>query len=94
MGLKKKTEVEPFAEDEETRPLTDTEVSRLRPAPKVLSELGIAPPRPRGRPPVDDPKQQVTLRLDADIVAHFRSGGRGWQTRINAALRRAIKRAG
>lgn len=32
-------------------------------------------------------KQQVTLRLDQDIVARFRATGPGWQSRINAALR-------
>lgn len=37
-------------------------------------------------------KQQVTLRLDADVLHWFKSkGGRGYQTRINAALRRAIE---
>ena len=32
-------------------------------------------------------KKQVTLRLDEDILARFRATGRGWQSRINAALR-------
>ena len=32
-------------------------------------------------------KQQVTLRLDADLLAWFRSLGGKYQTRINAALR-------
>lgn len=57
----------------------------VRPATGVLTKDGI---RPAGRPPVGDaPKQQVTLRLDADLIAHFRASGRGWQTRLNAALR-------
>lgn len=34
-------------------------------------------------------KQQVTLRLDEDILAKFRATGPGWQSRINAALRTA-----
>jgi uncharacterized protein (DUF4415 family) len=46
----------------------------------------------RGRPPSAAPKQAVKLRLDPDVLAHFRATGRGWQTRINAALRRAAKR--
>ncbi len=33
----------------------------------------------------------MSLRLDDDIVAYFRRGGRGWQSRINAALRKAAK---
>ena len=40
-----------------------------------------------GRPPLPSPKVQTTLRLDQDVLAHFRSGGPGWQSRINAALR-------
>lgn len=32
-------------------------------------------------------KQQITLRLDADVIRFFRSTGRRYQSRINAALR-------
>jgi uncharacterized protein (DUF4415 family) len=45
----------------------------------------------RGRPPSPAPKRPVSLRLDPDVVAHFRRGGRGWQSRINAVLRKAAK---
>ena len=38
-------------------------------------------------------KERVTIRLDADIAAHFRATGRGWQTRLNDALRDAVARA-
>jgi uncharacterized protein (DUF4415 family) len=48
----------------------------------------------RGRPPLDTPKQQITLRLDQDVLDHFRAGGAGWQSRINAVLREAIKQTG
>ena len=44
--------------------------------------------RPAGRPKKAEPKQAVSLRLDPDVVAHFRAGGAGWQSRINAALRK------
>ena len=40
-------------------------------------------------------KQQITLRLDADIIAWFKSqarGGRGYQTDINGALREHVQR--
>jgi uncharacterized protein (DUF4415 family) len=33
------------------------------------------------------PKQQLTVRLDAEVVDWFKSGGPGYQTRINAVLR-------
>jgi uncharacterized protein (DUF4415 family) len=45
----------------------------------------------RGRPPLPNPKQAVKLRLDADVLAAYRNTGRGWQTRINADLRKARK---
>ena len=45
----------------------------------------------RGRPPSPSPKQSTSLRLDADVLAFYRRSGRGWQSRINAALRKAAK---
>jgi len=35
-------------------------------------------------------KKPVTLRLDADVLAWFQRGGRGYQTRINQALRKVM----
>jgi len=36
-------------------------------------------------------KKQVTLRLDADLLAWFQAQGKGYQTRINAALRKFVE---
>ena len=36
-------------------------------------------------------KKPVTLRLDADVIAWFKKSGRGYQTRINRALRKLMK---
>lgn len=44
-----------------------------------------------GRPKSANPKVAVSLRLDRDIVEKFRATGPGWQTRINEALRRAVR---
>ena len=43
----------------------------------------------RGRPKSAAPKVSTTLRLDPDVLDSFRAGGPGWQSRINAALRKA-----
>jgi uncharacterized protein (DUF4415 family) len=45
----------------------------------------------RGRPNSTHRKQPVSLRLDPDVLMYFRRSGGGWQTRINAILRKAAK---
>ncbi|MEX1034665.1 MAG: BrnA antitoxin family protein [Sneathiella sp.] len=47
----------------------------------------------RGRPPLpkEERKVKVTMMLDADIVDSYKSGGKGWQTRVNRDLRGMIK---
>ncbi len=39
-------------------------------------------------------KKQVTLRIDADVLAWFKSRGGKYQTAVNAALREHVKRKG
>jgi len=39
----------------------------------------------------DGPKERVTLRLDEEVLEHFRGSGRGYQTRINAVLRAYVR---
>ncbi len=43
----------------------------------------------RGRPAkaADERKEQIALRLDADVLAWYRGLGAGWQTRMNAVLK-------
>jgi uncharacterized protein (DUF4415 family) len=46
----------------------------------------------RGRPPLgNEAKGVVTMRLDADVLESYRALGTGWQTRLNADLRRVRK---
>jgi uncharacterized protein (DUF4415 family) len=45
----------------------------------------------RGRPTSGSPKKHINLRLDAEVVAAFQATGRGWQTRLNAALKDWLK---
>jgi uncharacterized protein (DUF4415 family) len=46
----------------------------------------------RGRPKLEHPKIQVTLRLDEEVVNAFKEEGRGWQSKINDELRRTVRR--
>lgn len=56
----------------------------------VLVRPAKAALQPIGRPVSANPKKQVTLRLDPDVVEAFRATGKGWQSRINAELRKAL----
>ncbi len=56
----------------------------LRPATGTLTK--------RGRPKLENPKRQVTLRLDGDVIDRFRDSGPGWQSRINEILRMAVEK--
>ena len=49
--------------------------------------VGTKPVR-QGRPRSATLKQPVSLRLDPEVVAWFKRGGDGWQTRINNELRK------
>jgi len=48
------------------------------------------PELPTKPPSIPGTKEQVTLRIDRDVLDHFQQDGPGWQDRINAALRKAI----
>lgn len=41
------------------------------------------------KPALPGVKELVSLRIDQDVLEHFRQGGPGWQERINEALRKA-----
>ena len=57
--------------------------------PEWVERLAAVKARP-GRPKAASAKVSTTIRLDPDILDHFRAGGEGWQSRINAALRAVV----
>lgn len=76
--------------DEDTPELTTESLQRARSLQEILGERGLPP---MGRPKAAVTKTPVNLRLDPEIVSHFKAGGAGWQTRINAVLSRHVKAA-
>jgi uncharacterized protein (DUF4415 family) len=40
------------------------------------------------KPSVPGAREQVTLRIDREVLDYFQEGGPGWQDRINDALRK------
>ena len=89
--MKKKAKARPTYKDlesVESPPLTEKQLAQFRPIREVAPEILALVRRHRG-PQKRPTKRQVTLRLDPDVIDHFRARGKGWQVRINAALRKA-----
>ena len=76
--------------DPDNPPLSAEMIARMRPVAEARPELLALVRRMRG-PQKAPTKQQISLRLDRDIVEHFRKRGAGWQRRINDTLRKAVK---
>ena len=45
----------------------------------------------RGRPKAQTTKQSLTVRYDRDVIQAFKATGKGWQSRMNDALRDWLK---
>jgi len=79
--------------DPDNPPLTEEFWKRARPAHEKHPDwVRKSLERRRGRPKLESPKRQVTLRLDADVLDHFKAGGSGWQTEINGVLREVVEK--
>lgn len=79
------------ATDPDNPERTAAQLARFRPSREVVPHIVEAYLRRKGRPPLgEEAKVQVTLRLDASVIAHFRARGPGWQTRINEALMKVV----
>ena len=71
----------------------DLAASIVRQRPELaepMQRTAAAFHRRRGRPPVANPKQQISIRLDADVLAKLKATGPGWQGRVNDILRKAV----
>ena len=64
-------------DDPDNQPWTREQLARGR---------QLAQAKRRGRPPLQNPKQIVTIRLDTDVAEWFRGQGDGYQTKINEIL--------
>jgi uncharacterized protein (DUF4415 family) len=74
--------------DPDARPMSEEQLARLKPAREVLpSALLAALSKPKGgRPKSANPKVFTAIRLSPEVAQAFRATGKGWQTRMNAAL--------
>jgi uncharacterized protein (DUF4415 family) len=78
----------------EVRELTKEDFKRMRPASEVVPEIvkaykeGRLKVRGSQKAPT---KVQTTLRLSRDVVDFFRATGRGWQTKLDKALKEYVR---
>ena len=68
------------------RPLTSRDLAEAA-FKKATTKPADLPPE---RPTIPNVKEQVSLRLDREVLDHFQAAGPGWQDRINDALRKLI----
>jgi uncharacterized protein (DUF4415 family) len=61
-------------------------------APEYQAKLAAAPVR-LGRPKAETPKVQIGFRLSAELVASIKASGKGYNARVEAALRHAFLKA-
>ncbi len=77
-------------DDGEVRELAAADLSLFKPAAEVLPsslrrKLGVRGPQKKPT------KVPTTIRVDADVLAALKASGKGWQTRVNEALRAWLK---
>jgi uncharacterized protein (DUF4415 family) len=78
-----------IARDPDAGEATDAELALAKPFATAFPDLMEAIRRGRGRPAIANPRKQISLRLDGDVIEKFKSTGKGWQSRVNEALRKA-----
>lgn len=86
-----------IAADPDAPEATDEQLAQARPFAEAFPDLAESIKRSRGRPTVEKPRQQISIRLDPDIIEHYkRNCGKGWQSRLNDDLRQVtgLKKAG
>jgi uncharacterized protein (DUF4415 family) len=67
-------------EDPDAHPLPDAQWQAVKPLVRA------------GRPPAQRPlKKSTTIRFDADVLDALKATGKGWQTRVNDAMREWVK---
>lgn len=77
-----------MANDPPRRPRTLNDARTEAEAAFKKATAKTADPLPK-QAAVPGVREQVTLRIDQDVLEYFQEGGPGWQDRINAVLRKA-----
>jgi uncharacterized protein (DUF4415 family) len=80
-----------IARDPDASEATDHQLAEAKSFAEAFPDMMEAIRRGRGRPAIANPRKQISLRLDGDVIEKFKSTGKGWQSRVNEALRKAAR---
>jgi uncharacterized protein (DUF4415 family) len=79
--------------DDDNPEWTEADFARARPPSEVLPpELLAQFKKTRGSQKTPT-KIAVSIRLSPEVISHFKAKGAGWQSRIDDALRKMVKKA-
>ena len=67
--------------DPDAQPLTPKQLKAMVPVRAL-----------RGRPKAESKKLLVSVRYSPEVIAHFKSTGEGWQSRMDGVLRKYVTR--
>jgi len=79
-----------IASDPDAPEATDEQIAQAKPFAEFFPDLAASIKRARGRPKVENPKQQVSIRLSPDVLAKLKEQGHGWQSKVDDILRQAV----
>jgi uncharacterized protein (DUF4415 family) len=77
-------------DDVESPELTSEQIAKAKPFADALPDLAVAIRKGRG-PNKEPTKKLVTIRLSGSVIEKYKSGGAGWQSRIDSDLKRINK---
>lgn len=78
-----------IAADPDHPEATDEELAQFRPFAEVFPQLAASIERSRRIKEASRPLQEISLKLDPEVIAKFKATGRGWRSRINEVLKQA-----
>jgi uncharacterized protein (DUF4415 family) len=77
-------------DDVQSPELSAEEIAKAKPFAEVFPELAASIRKGRG-PNKAPTKKLVTIRLSGSVIEKYKAGGEGWQSRIDADLKRINK---
>jgi len=79
-----------IAADPDDAEVTDEQATQRMTFGEAFPDLAESIKRSRGRPAMDNPKQPISLRLSPDVIKAYKATGKGWQARMDEALRKSL----